>query len=256
MTAQEFLEQTIRAMVNHPESVKVTRQNGQGKNVFFAIQVDLDDKGWVIGKEGVVIRSLQEIAFRIGKRADEYVSCDLVDPQLGISLDEAENLITTMARSLVLHQEDVRVRRQVEGKKVDFVICVNPDDIGRVVGKDGKMIEMFIIMAKRAISKSQSGLWVTVRIVRDGHEQESAAPVSAEDHPPSSVAVEPSPSMVPPVSANKRKGGKKAVAKGDGAVSVADHLASQGLTKGGGAMANALARAGIVSDQQGEGEGK
>jgi predicted RNA-binding protein YlqC (UPF0109 family) len=42
-----------------------------------------------------------------------------------------------IAKSLVAHPEDVRVERTIDEKGVLLRLYVNPEDLGRVIGKEG-----------------------------------------------------------------------------------------------------------------------
>ena len=47
-------------------------------------------------------------------------------------------LLTTMAKSLVNHPEDVSVKKSERGNTVVLELTVNPEDMGKVIGKGGR----------------------------------------------------------------------------------------------------------------------
>ena len=69
---KELIEYIARSLVDHPESVKVTQVEGE-QSVIFELQVQQEDMGKIIGKEGRIanaIRTLLKVAAaREGKRA-------------------------------------------------------------------------------------------------------------------------------------------------------------------------------------------
>ena len=50
-----------------------------------------------------------------------------------------KDLIEYIARSLVDHPEDVQVRQSGGGSRVRIELSVSKDDMGRVIGKGGKV---------------------------------------------------------------------------------------------------------------------
>ncbi|MDA8344053.1 MAG: KH domain-containing protein [Thermaerobacter sp.] len=51
-------------------------------------------------------------------------------------MDEA---LVVLVRALVKSPEAVRIERHDEGRRLLFVVSVDPDDIGRVVGRSGRI---------------------------------------------------------------------------------------------------------------------
>ena len=50
-----------------------------------------------------------------------------------------ENALRLLVRSLVRNPDAVRIERHDEGKRLLFVVCVAPEDVGRVVGRGGRI---------------------------------------------------------------------------------------------------------------------
>jgi len=69
---QELVEYIARALVDHPEQVRVTRIEG-AQAVILELRVAPDDMGKVIGKEGRIVNAIRVLlrvsAARAGKRA-------------------------------------------------------------------------------------------------------------------------------------------------------------------------------------------
>jgi hypothetical protein len=75
--------------------------------------------------------------------------------------DYAE-LIRTIVSRLVTKPDDVDVRQEIEGGKVKVSIKVNPEDMGRVIGKSGATIKSIRVIAKAAAIKSKDKIDVVV----------------------------------------------------------------------------------------------
>ncbi|NLI67886.1 MAG: KH domain-containing protein [Bacilli bacterium] len=50
-----------------------------------------------------------------------------------------ELLIRSLVKPLVDHPEDIQVERREEGNKIVYHLLVNEDDIGKVIGKNGRV---------------------------------------------------------------------------------------------------------------------
>jgi len=57
---RDLVEYVARALVNDPESVKVTEENQDG-NLLIRVEVAEDDKGRVIGKQGRVAQAMRTL---------------------------------------------------------------------------------------------------------------------------------------------------------------------------------------------------
>ena len=69
----EIVENIIKELVKHPESVAVQYVD-RGKNGIFLVNVDDTDVGRVIGKEGKIIKSIDKIITCIDKnKKQNYV---------------------------------------------------------------------------------------------------------------------------------------------------------------------------------------
>jgi hypothetical protein len=53
--------------------------------------------------------------------------------------DDLHNLLEFLAKSIVNNPEDVSVEEYVSGKTVHLDLRVHPEDIGRVIGKHGRV---------------------------------------------------------------------------------------------------------------------
>lgn len=74
-----------------------------------------------------------------------------------------QEFITYLIKNIVKIPDDVQVDEKVEGNGYVYNITVNPDDMGLVIGKEGR-----IIKSVRALAKSKAikdGVMISVELV-------------------------------------------------------------------------------------------
>lgn len=74
-------------------------------------------------------------------------------------------LVEFLARSLVDHPEEVRVRERDGGQVMVLEIEVAPGDIGKIIGRQGRIIQAIRTVARAAATKS--GKRVAVEVARN-----------------------------------------------------------------------------------------
>ncbi len=57
---RDLVEYMAKALVDHPEDVRVTPIRGEHATIF-KLYVNLDDKGWVIGRRGRVANAMRTL---------------------------------------------------------------------------------------------------------------------------------------------------------------------------------------------------
>jgi len=72
------------------------------------------------------------------------------------------DLVKAIVTRLVTKPEDVEVKQEVADGKVTVSIKVNPEDMGRVIGKAGATIKSIRVIAKAAAIKSKDKVDVVV----------------------------------------------------------------------------------------------
>lgn len=78
-TDQEFLEYVVKAIVNHPEDVRVERiVDDQG--ILLTIHINQDDMGYVIGQRGATAQALRRLLNAVGAKANVKVSMKIWEP--------------------------------------------------------------------------------------------------------------------------------------------------------------------------------
>jgi len=76
---QEFLENILKSLVNHPEDVKVERTVDE-MGVLLTIKVNPADVGMVIGRKGNTIRAIRTLVKIVGLKNRARINIKLEQP--------------------------------------------------------------------------------------------------------------------------------------------------------------------------------
>lgn len=79
-TDQDFLESTVKMLVDNPDKVKVERKIDE-MGVLITLEVDPKDMGMVIGREGATAKALRTILRVIGARNSARVNLKINEPE-------------------------------------------------------------------------------------------------------------------------------------------------------------------------------
>ena len=74
-----------------------------------------------------------------------------------------KDLIEYIAKSLVEHPEDVQVRQSGSGSRVRIELNVSRDDMGRVIGKGGKVANCIRILLR--VAAEREGKQATLEVM-------------------------------------------------------------------------------------------
>lgn len=74
-----------------------------------------------------------------------------------------KKLVEVIAKNLVDNPEDVVVVENVDGKNVKLILSVNESDMGRVIGKQGKIAKAMRTVVKAAAMKEQKMVDVEIQ---------------------------------------------------------------------------------------------
>lgn len=77
---QEFIEYVVKMLVDHPETVKVTRKIDE-MGVLITLDVHAEDMGMVIGREGMTAKALRTLLRVIGARNNARVNLKINEPE-------------------------------------------------------------------------------------------------------------------------------------------------------------------------------
>jgi predicted RNA-binding protein YlqC (UPF0109 family) len=73
-----------------------------------------------------------------------------------------KDLILVIAKALVDHPEDVRVDEREDDRGTVYMLSVHPDDIGKVIGKQGRIAKALRTVVASAAVKSQKRVLVDI----------------------------------------------------------------------------------------------
>ena len=82
MEDQQFLEQLVKALVDHPESVKVNRTVDE-MGVLLTLDVHAEDMGKIIGRSGNTAKAIRTLLRVVGMKHDARVNLKINEPEGG-----------------------------------------------------------------------------------------------------------------------------------------------------------------------------
>ena len=79
---QQFLEYVIKALVDHPEEVKITRVVDE-MGVLLTLIVNREDMGKVIGRSGATAKAIRTVLRVVGMKNNARVNLKIEEPEGG-----------------------------------------------------------------------------------------------------------------------------------------------------------------------------
>jgi predicted RNA-binding protein YlqC (UPF0109 family) len=79
---QEFLEFLVKALVDHPEDVKIDRKVDE-MGVLLSLKVNPEDMGQIIGKAGATARAIRSLVRIVGLKNHARVNLKIEEPEGG-----------------------------------------------------------------------------------------------------------------------------------------------------------------------------
>jgi predicted RNA-binding protein YlqC (UPF0109 family) len=73
-----------------------------------------------------------------------------------------KDLVTVIAKALVDHPEDVRVNVAEDKHGIVYELSVNPSDVGKVIGKQGRIAKAFRTVVTSAAVKENKRVSVEI----------------------------------------------------------------------------------------------
>ncbi len=77
---QEFLEFVVKALVDHPDDVKVDRKVDE-MGVLLSLKVNPEDMGQIIGKAGSTARAIRNLVRIVGLKNHARVNLKIEEPE-------------------------------------------------------------------------------------------------------------------------------------------------------------------------------
>jgi predicted RNA-binding protein YlqC (UPF0109 family) len=79
---QQFVEQTIKAIVNHPDEVWTERTIDE-RGVLITLHINPADMGYVIGRQGQTAKALRTLLRIVGAKHNAHVNLKIQEPEGG-----------------------------------------------------------------------------------------------------------------------------------------------------------------------------
>jgi len=79
---KEFVENVVKAIVDHPDDVK-TKRSVDEMGVLIELTVHAEDMGKIIGKEGRTAKSIRTLLRVLGAKNNARVNLKIVEPEGG-----------------------------------------------------------------------------------------------------------------------------------------------------------------------------
>ena len=79
---QQFLESVVKALVDHPESVKIDRTVDE-MGVLLTLDVHAEDMGKIIGRSGNTAKAIRTLLRVVGMKHDARVNLKINEPEGG-----------------------------------------------------------------------------------------------------------------------------------------------------------------------------
>ena len=77
---QQFLEYVVKALVDNPDDVKITRTVDE-MGVLLTLSVNKDDMGKVIGRSGQTAKAIRTVLRVVGMKNDARVNLKIEEPE-------------------------------------------------------------------------------------------------------------------------------------------------------------------------------
>lgn len=84
VTDRDFVEYVVKQIVSHPEDVKVDRKIDE-MGVLITLDVNPEDMGMIIGREGATAKALRTLLRVIGAKNNARVNLKINEPEGGSS---------------------------------------------------------------------------------------------------------------------------------------------------------------------------
>ncbi len=115
---QEFVEYAVKMLVDHPNDVRVERKIDE-KGVLITLDVNAEDMGMVIGREGVTAKAIRTLLRVIGARNSARVNLKINEPE---GSTHERHVAANSSRTATSVVEESRQPQQTEKRTLDEVM--------------------------------------------------------------------------------------------------------------------------------------
>ncbi|RMD62435.1 KH domain-containing protein [Candidatus Parcubacteria bacterium] len=85
---QEFLEHLVKALVDHPDDVRVDRKVDE-MGVLLTLHVNPMDMGQIVGRQGATAKAIRSLLRIVGIRHNARVNLKIEEPEGGKKAEES-----------------------------------------------------------------------------------------------------------------------------------------------------------------------
>jgi len=71
-----------------------------------------------------------------------------------------KDLLVYLVSSLVDHPERIAIRESIGQKNVAYMVLVDPEDLGKVIGKNGRVANAMRVLMRAAGGLHEKAIWV------------------------------------------------------------------------------------------------
>lgn len=100
-TDKEFLENIVKALVTHPDEVKVDRKVDE-MGVLLSLKVHPEDMGQIIGRQGSTARAIRNLVRIVGLKNHARVNLKIEEPEGGRKTKEGGKSVEELEKELKL----------------------------------------------------------------------------------------------------------------------------------------------------------
>jgi predicted RNA-binding protein YlqC (UPF0109 family) len=113
---QQFLETVVKALVDNPNAVRITRTVDE-MGVLLTLDVHADDMGKIIGRSGNTAKAIRTLLRVVGMKHDARVNLKINEPEGGKgmtremseAMDEDEGIVVSTTKSLDEAIDDLKI---------------------------------------------------------------------------------------------------------------------------------------------------
>jgi len=99
-----------------------------------------------------------------------------------------QDIISFILKNLVTHPDDVNITSTEEDGVTNYTIATHPDDVGRIIGKEGKVIKA--IRTVMRVIAIQKGVRLRISVLSDQEKPSEEIVVTDESTTPDSLTLE------------------------------------------------------------------
>jgi predicted RNA-binding protein YlqC (UPF0109 family) len=104
----EFLEYVVKGLVDHPESVKITRTVDE-MGVLLSLDVHPEDMGKIIGRLGNTAKAIRILLRVVGMKNNARVNLKINEPEGGRKMESSQSTQSAKMKSVDDVMEDLKL---------------------------------------------------------------------------------------------------------------------------------------------------